>query len=235
MNSQGERGGRRSPVLVRSFASRPHLMAAMAVGFGAYLLWRFTPNSLTAATGAVLAWDAACLAFIGLTLGMMRGAGPAAIRATAARQDAGGRLILALVVLGAAASLAVIASELPAAKAAHGLARDLRVALVGATVTASWFMVQTAFAVHYAHEYYSPGRSERTRGDAEGLKFPGGEPPDYWDFLHFSVVVGVACQTADVAFTSKRLRRAGTIHGLVAFAFNTVILALTINLLASLF
>ena len=45
----------------------------------------------------------------------------------------------------------------------------------------------------------------------------------------------VASQTADIAFTSKPLRRIGTLHGLVAFIFNTVVLALTINLLASLF
>ena len=85
------------------------------------------------------------------------------------------------------------------------------------------------------NSYLVGSAAARPRGDAQGLKFPGGEPPDYWDFLHFSVVVGVACQTADVAFTSKRMRRLGTIHGLVAFTFNTVILALTINLLASLF
>lgn len=227
----GRRVGR-ARILVRSVANRPHLMAAMAVGVATYGLWWLAPNSLREATGAVLAWDAACLTFIALTLGMMRGAGPAAIRATAARQDAGGRLILALVVFGAAASLAVI---VPHAKAADELSRGLRVALVVATVAVSWFMVQTAFAVHYAHEFYSPDPAARSRGDAQGLKFPGGEPPDYWDFLHFSVVVGVACQTADVAFTSKRMRRLGTIHGLVAFTFNTVILALTINLLASLF
>ena len=63
-----------------------------------------------------------------------------------------------------------------------------------------------------------------------GLQFPGGEPPDYWDFLHFAVVIGVACQTADIAFTGKNLRRIGTVHGLVAFSFNTAVLALTINL-----
>jgi len=48
-------------------------------------------------------------------------------------------------------------------------------------------------------------------------------------------VIGVAAQTADVAFGSKALRRTGTVHCLVAFIFNTVVLALTINLLAGLF
>jgi uncharacterized membrane protein len=68
-----------------------------------------------------------------------------------------------------------------------------------------------------------------------GLKFPGGEAPDYWDFLHFSVIIGVACQTADIEFTAKPLRRIGALHGVLSFVFNTVALALTINLLAGLF
>jgi uncharacterized membrane protein len=93
--------------------------------------------------------------------------------------------------------------------------------------------MQYVFALHYAHEYYDP--DENCAGDSKGLAFPGGEPPDYWDFLHFSIIIGVAAQTADIAFTSKGLRRIGTLHSLVAFAFNTVIVALTINLLAGLF
>ena len=142
-------------------------------------------------------------------------------------------MILALVITAAAASIWVIAAELSAAKADEGLIRALRVALVFATVAASWFTVQLIFALHYAHEYYAPDHD--SPNDAQGLLFPGGEAPDYWDFVHFSVVIGVASQTADIAFTSKPLRRIGTVHGLVAFTFNTVVLALTINLLASLF
>jgi uncharacterized membrane protein len=69
----------------------------------------------------------------------------------------------------------------------------------------------------------------------KGLDFPGEQLPDYWDFVHFAVVIGVACATADIDFTSKALRRIGTVHSLVAFAFNTMIVALTINLLAGLF
>jgi len=108
------------------------------------------------------------------------------------------------------------------------------VALAFATVIASWFLVQLIFALHYAHEYYSPapGHPERL---AKGLVFPDDDTPDYWDFLYFAVVIGVASQTADVSFKTKALRRVGTVHGVIAFTFNTVVLALTINLLAGLF
>ena len=63
----------------------------------------------------------------------------------------------------------------------------------------------------------------------------GKSKPDYWDFLHFALIIGVANQTADIAFTSKVMRRTGTLHGVLAFVFNTLVLALTINLAASLF
>jgi uncharacterized membrane protein len=108
------------------------------------------------------------------------------------------------------------------------------VALAFVTVALSWMMVQVIFALHYAHEYYD--ENEDCGGeDMKGLLFPGGELPDYWDFVHFSIVIGAAAQTADIAFTSKALRRIGTVHSLVSFAFNTVVVALTINLLAGLF
>ena len=68
-----------------------------------------------------------------------------------------------------------------------------------------------------------------------GLKFPEGGEPDYWDFLHFSVIIGVASQTADISFDSRTLRRIGTVHSLLAYAFNTVVVALTINLWAGIF
>jgi len=93
--------------------------------------------------------------------------------------------------------------------------------------------MQVVYALHYAHEYYAADPASGK--DAGGLAFPGGEPPDYWDFLHFSIIIGVAAQTADIAFTEKGLRRLGTAHSLFAFVFNTVIVALTINLLAGLF
>jgi uncharacterized membrane protein len=49
------------------------------------------------------------------------------------------------------------------------------------------------------------------------------------------VIIGVASQTADISFDSRRLRRIGTVHSLLAFAFNTIVVALTINLWAGVF
>jgi uncharacterized membrane protein len=108
------------------------------------------------------------------------------------------------------------------------------VVLAFVSVVASWMMVQMIFALHYAHEYYGVDEDDGAR-DSRGLEFPGIEEPDYWDFLYFAIVIGVACATADVNISSKGLRQLGTVHSLIAFAFNTVIVALTINLTAGLF
>jgi len=221
--------------VVTPLRARPRLSLALGVGlaFGAACLLLGT--GLRLSTSAILGWDAACLTFIALILPYMTGRDRTQIRAKAATQDEGQGFILGLVIAASAASLWATGMELSLARSAHDLEKAARVALAVGTLAASWFMMQLVFALHYAHEYYAPDDEAGGEAVAEGLKFPGDEDPDYWDFLHFSVVIGVACQTADIAFTGKALRRIGTVHGLVAFAFNTVVVALTINLLAGLF
>ena len=65
-------------------------------------------------------------------------------------------------------------------------------------------------------------------------QFPGGQPPDYGDFLYFASVIGASGQTADVSFTSRKMRRTGTVHCVLAFFFNTTLVALTINIASGL-
>jgi uncharacterized membrane protein len=220
--------------MVAPLVIRPRLSGALLFGIVVWCACVYGPFDLRWSTCAVLAWDAVCLAFIGMIVPMMTGRDADDIRAKAANQDEGQGFILALVIVATVASLAAIGAELSLAKDAAGLEKTARIVLAGATVAASWAMVQFVFALHYAHEYYAPDETAGCETIAEGLRFPGHEPPDYWDFLHFSVVIGAACQTADIEFTSKALRRVGTVHGVVAFTFNTVVVALTINLLAAL-
>lgn len=211
-------------------AQRPRLVAAILFGATAALLLGVIPNPLRWSTRAVLSWDLGCAWFVAACMLMMAESGN--IRQRAAVQDDGRHVILALVVTACAASLGAIAAELAYAKDHPSADQALHVALVFATVAASWFVVQLIFALHYAHEFYAPALNGSPRG---GLSFPGEEPPDYWDFLYFSLVLGVAAQTADVSFTSRSLRRVGALHSLTAFVFNTVVLAMTVSLLAGLF
>ena len=217
------------------FGSRPWLVSAIGLGLAAGALLAAVPSTLDVPTRAILAWDVGCAAYVWMTVRSIRRRDAPYIRGVARSLDEGQGIILALVLALSAASLMAVAAELSHAKDAHGLDEALRVALAFGSVAVSWFVTQLIFALHYAHEYYAPDDD----GDPEtlqqgGLKFPEDDEPDYWDFIHFAVVIGVASQTADVAFSSKRMRRIGTVHGLVAFTFNTVILALTINILAGL-
>jgi uncharacterized membrane protein len=221
----------------RAFRDRPRILAGIIVGaLVALALW-LAPNPLKGSTRGVISWDAAALTFIVLMMQMMRKSNVAKIQATAAAQDEGQGLTLLLSVLAAAVSVLGIAAELGIAKAEHEPVKTLRVALAFSTIAISWFFIHLIFAIHYAHEYYSPETCPDQDGHHErgGLGFPGDEQPDYWDFIHFAVIIGVASQTADISFTRKPLRRIGTIHGVLSFVFNTVVLALTINLLAGLF
>jgi uncharacterized membrane protein len=220
--------------IARMPRARPHLLAAIGVGIVVGIALPLVGPGIDHPTRLILSWDALAVTFlVSMLLGMIQHS-PTEIRARAVLDDEGKGIILGLVLIASAASVWAVGVELSFAKDAHGLFRVARIALAFGTVLASWLMVQMIFALHYAHEYYGVDEEDGAR-DAGGLEFPGHEDPDYWDFLHFSIVIGVACATADVNFTSKGLRQLGTVHSLVAFAFNTVIVALTINLLAGLF
>ena len=185
-------------------------------------------------TAIILGWDAMSFAFLGSMFVSWLPHGPQDIRHQAAIDDEGREVISTLVIVAAAASVWAVGAELSLAKGAHGWMKVIHIVLAFGTVIASWMMVQMIFTLHYAHEFYGVDEDDGAR-DAGGLEFPGHEEPDYWDFLYYSVVIGVACATADVNVLSKGLRRLSTIHCLVAFAFNTIIVALTINLTAGLF
>jgi uncharacterized membrane protein len=221
-------------IVPRVFAVRPRLSIAIVTGILAWAACVVAAPQLRPSTDLILGWDALAVTFMATMLQSMVRHGPDQIRARAAAEDQGRAAILTLIILGVAVSIGAVGAELSLAHGSRGGWQGAHIALAFGTVVASWMMMQLIFAVHYAHEYYDADEAQAGQ-DAGGLLFPGGEPPDYWDFLHFSIIIGVASQTADVAFTSKGLRRLGTVHSLVAFAFNTVIVALTINLLAGLF
>lgn len=94
----------------------------------------------------------------------------------------------------------------------------------------SWFLVHTTFSMRYAHLFYG----DNVDGKGTGLDFPGNDAPDFIDFAYFSFVLGMTFQVSDVEISSRQIRRLSLLHSLIAFIFNTVIVALTINALAGL-
>jgi uncharacterized membrane protein len=172
----------------------------------------------------------ACL-YLLLAARMMLRANHDTIRKRAQQQDEGRLAILALVVLAALATLGAIVAELAVVKDIHGSLRYAHIGLTTLTIATSWAFTQVMFALHYAHDFYA----NRARQQPDGLAFPGTDAPDYGDFVYFACVIGTSGQTADVSFTSSAMRRTGLLHCVLAFIFNTTLVALTINIASGLF
>jgi len=200
------------------------LLAALAVA----LAFMALPHDLAEGMRPVIAWDLGMLVYLAGTWSMMFSADEAAIRARARAHDIGQWVILGLMFFGIVASMAALVDFLRLAQKSLSVGGGLDLALAVWTMLSTFAMFHTLFAVHYAHDYYA------APDDAPPLDFPGDDAPDYGDFLYFSFVVGLTAQVSDVVVRSKRLRRAVLAHGVVSFFFNTVILALMVNIAAGL-
>ena len=203
------------------------MLLALLLGVASFALLTAAPLVQRIA----LAWIVAATVFMGLTVLVLAGGAPERLRERARVQDTGRWAILGIVVAAALASLVAAALLLQKQAGETSGAIALRIVFAGAVVLASWMLTHGVFALHYAHAFYGDRPSRRAQDAGGGLQFPGDQPPDFWDFLYFSLVVGMTCQVSDVQITAKRLRRLATLHGVLSFFFNTVILALTINLI----
>lgn len=212
---------RKLPMPVRVVYGRPRTFVSVALGVVVALL---LPGTLRLPTQLLLGWDAFAALYLVLAYVMMLRCDTAHIRQSAVMQDDGRFLLLLLTALGALASLAAIVFELGASKGSK-----LALVLPVVTITLSWTAVHTAFALHYAHDYY--------RGSKPGgLQFPSGDTDDeadYWDFVYFSFVIGMTAQVSDVGITDRIIRRTATVHGIISFMFNTALVALMVNIAAS--
>jgi len=209
---------------------RPRLFGSIGLGLAvAVALALFMP--MRTLTACVIGWNAGAVLYLLLALHMMTGAEAEQIRHRALRQDEGEATILALVVMSAVVCLVSIVAELSVAKGLEGASRAGHIGLSVLTILSSWLFTQTMFALHYAHRYHVA----QGRGEPPGLMFPGEEAPAYGDFFYFAAVIGTSGQTADVSFSSRAMRRVGTVHCVLSFLFNTTVLAMMINIAAGLF
>jgi len=211
--------------IIRFVVGRRRLLLSFAAGA---ILLALLPGHLRLATRFILAWDLTAMLYIAATYWMIFHSTIDDCQDHAALYDEGDWIILALVIASAAASFVCIAVELPVLRSPeHSLL--VGIIITGLTVALSWAFTHTVFTLHYANVYYRPDED-----GPGGLAFPGHRAPDYRDFLYYSFVIGCAAQTGDLATVSHAMRKLTMMHGIVAFAFNTAILALTINVGASL-
>ena len=183
---------------------------------------------------SVLAWDMGSTVLLVLAAILFARDGHEDSMAQNAEQQKEGEWTMFWIVLaGVVFSFVALTHELADVKDMPARVRLAHVVLVGSTLFLSWLVTHVVFAMRYAHEYYTT-TDARAGGVDGGLDFPGKEPPDYWDFVYFAIVLGMTFQVSDVQITSRKLRRLATVHGLIGFLFNTVIVALTVNIAASL-
>ena len=207
----------------------------LLVGIVVALLSFAVGGGMTLWMRILVAWNA--FAFVTLALAwvcIVRGNAQALVQ-TAQLQDSSRRAIFLFVVGGAFASLLAVGLLLGTAKGLVKGALAENISMAALTVFLSWCLTHTVFALHYAHIFYVASDDAPAEEDGAGLDFPQEKHPDFLDFAYFAFVVGMTCQVSDVQITSRRIRRIALVHGVLAFVFNTVILALSINLASSLF
>ena len=105
--------------------------------------------------------------------------------------------------------------------------------LAGFGAPLGWLVLHTVMAFHYANLHYFDD-PESPADDDRDLEFPGCAEPGPWDFLYFSFVIGMTCQVSDVVVKTTVMRRAVLGHGVVAFLFNAVVIAMAVNAAVSL-
>ena len=208
----------------------PNQRILLAVIIGALVTWSLW-SSLPLPYPLAVGWIVGVAFFLTSTAVVVSKATPDRMRARARKQDPFRPLILAVVVVAALVSLVALGFML-GQKGGTGMGAGARILVAGLAVLCSWTLTHTMFALHYAHLYYGDDPLVEGEQDRGGLKFPEERVPDFWDFLYFSFVVGMTCQVSDVQVTSRHMRRLTLGHGVLAFFFNAVILALAVNFIA---
>ena len=213
--------------LIRILRARPVFSVAYAVGAVSYFLL-FPVHG--AALRAAAAWDIGSFLFLVMSAFNFTSRLDRDISVDAERHREGEWTVFAITLAGAVMSFASIFLFTQAA--GHKTHEGASLAFTVTTLALSWLTTNVMFAYRYAHEYYSYDLGGETID--RGILFPDDERPDYLDFVYFAFVLGMTFQVSDCNITAKKLRRLATLQGLIGFLFNTVILALSVNIAASL-
>ncbi len=209
--------GRRVPAKVR--------VGVSAVVFAAVTLatvW-VTPWSVA----VLLGWDAAALIFLIGVWWTVRRMEAHQTRRHAVTVDESRAVFDVVLILASVASLVGVGFDLLKASSETGTARALETLVAVVSVAISWAAVHAVFMIRYADLYYAAGG---------GIDFHQHDKldPDFADFAYMAFTIGMTYQVSDTDLTSKTIRRTALRHGLLSFVFGTAVIAMTINVVASL-
>ncbi|BDD93663.1 DUF1345 domain-containing protein [Pandoraea sp. XJJ-1] len=208
----------------------PRLLIAIALGVLAGLFVQvFVSGEFSTITRILIGWNTGAWSYLAMIWLMMVTAPKRSIERFAEQEDQSAAIVLTVVSLSAIASVAAIIHVLASAKTGAPHQASEHVLFAAATLIAGWFLVPTIYTLHYARLYFTDTESPFA------LAWPERDcDPDYWDFLYFSFTIAVASQTADIALTSRRMRRTALAQAVLSFFFNLAVLGLSINIGAGL-
>jgi uncharacterized membrane protein len=206
-------------------ASHWRLLAACLVGVAGW----GTARALGApqASHVLIGWDLGAVAYLALTWRLFLKADEKKVRSMAAREDEGRSVILMIVLAAIVASLWAVVDAMIAARTSGSAVKAFIAGSAGATLVLSWLVLQSVFVLHYAHRHFGEGDGK------DGIGFPGEPASTYMDFVYLAFSIGATFQVSDNSVLTSRLRRLVTAHAATAYFYNTAILALGINIIAS--
>jgi uncharacterized membrane protein len=201
-------------------SARPRLAYAVLVGV---IGWFAMPSEFSKLTRALVAGDLASVFMLAVALHIIAYADAAETRRRGAAYDPGRGFVWILVILASVLGLFASAVIMRQGKSTSSFEGQLHLILCFSTVALAWMLTHSSFTLRYAHLYY--------RGEGKGgISFPGDEDPDDGDFAYFAFTIGMTFQVSDTNITSREIRGTTLRHGLLSFVFNTVIVALALNL-----
>lgn len=204
------------------------LLICVAIAVAAFLIVNI--RNIDTLSHLMIAWDAFSISMIVISWITFFKTTSDQIREQARVQDQAGSIIFILVIISSIASFLAVLLLL-VVKHNHHESHSWRPFIAFGGMVFSWILIHTIFTLRYAHVFYGDHATKKDtfRG---GLDFPDDQTPEYIDFAYFSFVLGMTFQVSDVQITSKRFRRLALWHSLLSFGFNTIMIALTINVIA---
>ena len=187
------------------------------------------PVKMEGMTRVMIGWDCFSICMIIISTVIFSSMRPRQIRVLAKQEDAG-RIVVFLIVLAATIGSLLGVLLLLQNKESWLLSKGMETAIYIMGVICSWLLLHTMFAYRYALLYYGEHPMDPDIHTV-GLQIPNELWPDYLDFAYFSFVIGMTFQVSDIEISSRLIRRLVLVHGLLSFLFNTVIVALTINVI----
>jgi uncharacterized membrane protein len=176
---------------------------------------------------ALIGWAVAAAAFLTAVWARIWGKDGAATAALATAEDPSRVVADLLLILASGASLIGVALALLEASGQEGATKAFTTGVAGVALVLSWTTVNTVFTLRYADLYYRDGEG--------GIDFHGESQPDFRDFSYLAFTIGMTYQVSDTTLTARAIRMTALRHALLSFVFVTSVVAMTINVVASLF